>query len=123
MKTNSKELMEALPDFDKILDLIKEIRNLSYEKMVLESTIKQAEAATFHKVMTDPNLFVNGRTVSVSYFENAYKQSGFQGEITALRVELASIVSELDMKRNQLDVYKQMHEMWRTMVYSEKAMS
>ena len=123
METNSKKLLEAIPDFTKFAELSQEIQGLYFDKMVTENQIKQLESENFKEVMTNTRYFIGGKTPPVSYFENAYKFAGLNGELIALRGQLASIVSSLDLKRMQYDIYKQMIEVWRTASSNERALT
>ena len=123
MDTNSKKMMEALPDFNDFFTLIEEIKNLNYEKMVIEQTIKESEAENFNRVMNNPQFFVGNKPVAVSYFENAYKYSGTDGETIKHRQALAKVISQLEAKKAQYEVYKQIVDMFKTLVYQEKGMS
>src|SRR5687768_2253763 len=99
METNSKKLLEGIPDFREFMELAEEIRKLSFEKMMIEKTIREAEADTFRTVMTNPKYFVNGKAVPVSYYDNAFKHSGLGGELLGYRQDLAEVVSTLESKR------------------------
>lgn len=123
METSSKKVLAALPDFDAFMAIAQEIKKLYHSKMILENEIKTSESNAFKAVMTDPKYFNNGKTVSVSYFENLYKHKGLENETLELRQKLADVVSELDLKRSQFEIYKQMHDLYKTLVYQEKNMS
>lgn len=123
METNSKKVLEALPDFEKFMDLAREIKKISYDRMLLENRIKEKEAETFKTVMSEPKYFVNGKAVPVSYYDNAFKFPGIDGELLDLRNKLADLVSDLELKRSQFEVYNRMHELFKTLVYQEKVLS
>lgn len=123
METNSKKLLEAIPDFREFMALSEEIKQLYYNKMLVENEIKQAESDNFKEVTTNTKYFINGKIPPVSYYENAFKFAGLRGEIAVLRNQLATLVSTLDMKRMQYDIYKQMIEMYKTASYQEKGLS
>lgn len=123
METNSKKVLAALPDYNDYLELASEIQKISFERMLTENAIKSREAEVFKEVMTNPKYFVNGKTVPVSYFENAYKFGGLEGEIIPMREHLADMVSRLEQKRAVIEIYKQMHELYKALAYQEKSMS
>ena len=123
METNSKKVLAALPTFEDYMHLAEEIKNLYVEKMKLENELKRAEALNFQAVMTDPKYFKQGKPVAVSYYENAYKFTGLELDLMTFRSRLAELVAELDNKRNQFDIYKTMHDLYKTLAYQEKAMS
>lgn len=123
METNSKRLMEAMPSFEDFMKIADEIKTLSVTKMRLENQIKAGEAQTFRAVMNEPKHFINGKPVPVSYFENAYKFSGLDGELVELRNTLAETQASLEMKRNQFEVYRAMHDLFKTLVYQERVLA
>ncbi len=123
METNSKKVLEALPDFEKFMDLAREIKKISFDRMLLENGIKKKESDTFKLVMTDPKYFINGKAVPVSYYDNAFKFCGIDGELIEMRNQLAELVSQLELKRSEFEVYNRMHELYKTLVYQEKVLS
>jgi hypothetical protein len=120
MQTNSKKVLEALPEFERFMELAQEIKKLSLDKMITENGIKSIEATNFRKVMEDPDFFVDGKRMSVSYYENSYKFDGINNNLRKLRNQLAEIQSELDSKKNEFEVYRQMHDLFKTLVYQER---
>lgn len=120
METNSKKVMAAMPDFEAFMALAEEIKRIYLDRMILENQIKSAEANAFKEVMSNPEYFIGGKPVAVSYYENCYKHRGLTGEILELRNKLAEKVSELELKRSQFEVYQRMHELFKTLVYQEK---
>jgi hypothetical protein len=123
METNSKRLLEAIPDWQDFMRLAGEITALSYKKMVADSRIKTMESDNFKMVMSDPKYFINGKAVAVSYYENAYGHSGVDNSILPIREEYAQICSELELKRIEYEVYKQMLDTWRTLSANERSIS
>lgn len=123
METNSKKVLAALPSFEDYIALAEEIKILYFEKMVLENEIKREESSNFQAIMTDPQYFKQGKAVPVSFYENAYKFTGINGELMKSRNALAKLVADLDSKRTQLEIYKMMHDLYKTLAYQEKAMS
>jgi hypothetical protein len=123
MVTNSKKILEALPDFQDFMNLADRVKELYVSRMKLENQIKAAESHAFWEVMNNPKYFINSKPVPVSYFENCYKHRGLDGEISEIRDRLAEVVSELDRSRQQFEIYERMLEMHKTLAYQEKAMS
>lgn len=122
MDTNSKKLLEALPDFNDMLKLVEEVKELNVRKMNIESILKGKETEVFRTVMTDDKFKVNGKPPAVSYYDNAYKFTGINGELLEYRDELIRIQTELEMKKAQFDVFKQMIDMFKSLVFQEKGM-
>lgn len=123
METNSKKVLAALPSFDDYMALAEEVKKLSMLKMRLENEIKKRESLVFQRVMNDPALFRQGKSVSVSYFENSYKHCGLEGELLPVRDEYAAVSTELEAKKTQFEIYRQMQDMYRALAYQEKSMS
>ncbi len=123
METNSKKILAALPSFEDFMQLAELVKKLSLSKMRLENEIKKEEARTFHVVQEDPDLWKNGKPVSVSYFDNAYKHRGIHGELLPIRDEYAAVSAELDSKKTQFEIYRQMLDLYKALAYQEKSMS
>jgi hypothetical protein len=123
METNSKKVLEAMPDFGKFMALASQIKDLSLEKMRTENSIKTLEAENFRAIMLDPKFAVDGKRMTVSYYENAYKFDGVEGNLVSLRDKLAEVQSSLDNKRNEFEIYKQMHDLFKTLVYQERVLT
>ena len=122
MDTNSKRMLEALPDFDRMFELIEEIKKLSLSKMRQEAGIKTKESEVFAEVMTDPKYLVGGKQPAVNYFDNAYKYSGIDGNLVPLREALMITISEIEAKKSEYELHKEMLDMFKTLVYQEKGM-
>jgi hypothetical protein len=123
METNSQKVMAAMPTYEDFSKLAEEIKQLSVAKMKMENRIKAEEAATFRTVMTDGQYFVGGKPVAVSYYENAYKFVGLDGSLIELRNSLAEMQAGLEAKRNQFEIYRQMHDLFKTLVYQERVLT
>lgn len=123
METNSKKVLAALPDFDDYMKLAEQVKILSLGKMQMENKIKEQEALAFQRVMNDPAFFRQGKAVSVSYFENSYKHCGITGEILELRNRYSELSVELEAKKTQFEIYRQMHDLYKALAYQERGMS
>lgn len=122
METNSKKMMEALPDFQEMLTLVEEVKKDNIAKMQLEAKIKEIESQNFRKIMTEEAHFNKGKPVAVSYYNEAYKFTGLNDNLLPLRKALLEISAEIDQKKATYDIYKEMLDMFRTLVYQEKGM-
>jgi len=120
MNNNADEVLKSIPDFDDFTKLTEEITKVSYDKMVLEAKIKEGEANVFKVTSTDPQYQVAGKAPAVSYVENTFKFSGLSGELIPLRQELAACTASLEGKKLQMDVYKTMVEIWRTLCSNQR---
>lgn len=118
MKANLKDILESIPDFDDFMNLSEEIRELSFRKMQLENQIEQEEAETFRVAMKTP--LPDGKLPSVSFVTNAYMKTGINGELHITKDELAAVSSQLDKKKIQLSIYRDMLELFRTVSANER---
>lgn len=123
METNSKKIMEAMPSFEDFMALAEQIKVLSVSKMKLENQIKEVESSNFKEVMTNEKYFVSNKPVAISFFENAYKFAGIDGNLVNLRNQLADSQAALEMKRHEFEIYKAMHDLFKTLVYQERVLT
>jgi hypothetical protein len=123
METNSKKVMEAMPSFEKFLDLAEDIKKLSLAKMKLENKIKSLESDNFKVIMTNTLFFVGGKPVAVSYYDNAYKFTGIEDNLVSYRNDLAETQAELELKKSEFEIYKSMMDLFKVLVYQEKALA
>lgn len=123
MDSRASEVIKNIPDYDKFMELTVEISKLQYKKLSLETLIKSKEADNFKTVSTDERFFQNGKPPSSTFIENAYKFSGIDGSLIPLRLELAEVTAKLEQKRLEMDVYKTMVDIWRTLSSTERASS
>lgn len=120
MQTNSKKVLEALPEFEKFMELAEEIKRISLDKMITDNSIRSIESINFQTVMSDTKYWVDGKKPTVSYYENAFKWDGLDGNLRKLRDQLSELQAELDRKKSEFEVYKQMHDLFKTLVYQER---
>ena len=101
-----------LPDFDELYALIGKIKDKSIEVAKKKLSIKVLEG----------EVFIRGREegLPVSQVTNAYKTTGWDGEITQLRADVAEDEAELDFLENTLDLHKSKIEVWRTVSANER---
>lgn len=118
MNTNLTEILKSIPDFEDFMKLADEIGELSFEKMRLENQIKTKESETFKKAMTIPN--GDGKFPSASFVTNSYLHTGIDGELIGLRDGLAFLISELDKKKIQLSIYRDMIGLFQTVSANER---
>ena len=118
MKANLKDILEAIPDFDDLTNLVAEIGELAFKKMQLENKLKSAEAETFRAAMARP--LENGKFPSSSFVSNAYLHTGLNGELVEQREKLADISAMLDKRKLLLSIYRDMMEMFRTVSANER---
>ena len=116
----SAGILKKLPDFDDMMKVSGEIGNLLLEKLKLEAMIKSGEADTIFRVTTEEKYFVGGKPPSMSFAESTYKITGLVGELIPMREKLAEITANLEEKKIQYDVYKNMLDMWRTLAANER---
>jgi len=115
MKVTIEDVLKSLPDFEDLMKLSSEISTLMYNRMVKESEIKSDESKVFEIASTDAKYFINGKQPSTTYIENTWRYRGFSGELIKKRLELAEIIAKLEQKKLQMDIYKSMLDVWRTL--------
>ena len=123
MKGSPDEVLKAIPDFEEFSKLAEEISALMYKKLTIEANLKSGEANVFMVATTQPEYQQGGKPPAISYIENTYKFSGISGDLAPMRYELAKVTAELDGKRLQYDIYKQMVEIWRTLCSNQRSVS
>jgi len=121
MKGTPEEVLKSIPDFEEFMLLTDQITALQLRKLVLESNIKIGESNVFKEASTNELYFQGGKPPAVSYIENTFKFTGLTGELVSLRQELAIVTAEFEGKKQQLDVYKTMIEIWRTLCSNQRA--
>lgn len=109
-----------LPDFNSMSEIVDIIKDLGYKKIILENKIKSKEAYIVKEALTNPSHYPNGKIPSMSFITATYLFTGFDGELLALREELAKIVSELEHSKLTFKVYGNMIEVWRTESANER---
>lgn len=120
MNSNTKTLLESLPDFSEFMSVTEEIGKLLYTKLLLEKEIKKLEANVVIEAMVNEKYFIGGKPASMSYLESTLKFTGLNGEIVPLREELARVTGKLEESKLRLYVYKDMLEVWRTLSANER---
>lgn len=115
MKGTPEEILKAIPDFEEFTRLAEEISALMYSKLSLEAEIKSGEANVFQVASTSEKFLQGGKPPATSYITETYKFTGLANELMPIRERFAKVSSELEGKKLQMDVYKQMIEIWRTL--------
>jgi len=123
MKGTPEEVLKAIPDFDEFNKLAEEISSLLYAKLSLDAKIKDGESNVFKVVSTDERYMQGGKPPSATYIDNTYKYPGLDGELLILRNDLARATADLEGKRLQFDIYKNMIEVWRTLSSNQRTSS
>ena len=123
MKSSVEEIIKQIPDFEEFIKLADQIRELSFQKLLLEKEIKEKEANVYRTAVVDSRFFVGGKSPAVSYVKSAYEHSGLEGEILPLREQYAKVSSDLEHARITMDVYKSMLDVYRTVSANERGVS
>jgi hypothetical protein len=103
-----------LPDFEEMATSVDRITKLSERKGVLEIQIKEQESSIFKRALVEEKYFQNGKPASATFVENAYKYTGFEGEILPLRYELLAVSTQLENAKSTFDLMKSKIEVWRS---------
>lgn len=109
------------PDFEDMMEVAERIRNLSLKEMVLKDTLKKKESEIYIEAITTDKHLVNGKPPSAVFVENAWKHTGFDGELLEIRNELATVSADLDHQKNIFGIRKDMLEIWRTESANKRA--
>jgi hypothetical protein len=120
MKGSPEEVLKAIPDFEEFTKLAEEITALMYKKLSLDTHIKHGESIVFRVASTEESFFQGGKPPSSTAIDNTYKYPGLAGELLPLRQELAKATADLEGKKLQYDIYKQMVEIWRTLCSNQR---
>jgi hypothetical protein len=123
MKTNLKEILEAIPDFEDFTRLAEEIGTLSLEKMRLENKIDLEEARTVTKVTKEPEYFIGGKPASMAYIESTYKITGVDVDLPIIRDSYAEVTAKLETQKIRLSIYRDMLDVFRTVSANERLVS
>lgn len=123
MKGTPEEVLKTVPDYDTFMELIETIKQLMFRKMSLESQIKDGEAQVFQVVNSNEKYFQGGKPPSVAYIDNMYKYRGINGELIPIREELVKVIAELEGRKLQMDIYKTMIDVWRTLCSNQRIAS
>jgi hypothetical protein len=120
MKGTPEEVLKAIPDFDQFMKLSEEISALMYRKLYLDAQIKEGESNVFKTANTAEKYFQGGKPPSATFVDNTYKFTGLEHELIPIRTEQAMVISELEGKKQQMDIYKTMIEVWRTLCSNQR---
>lgn len=121
MNNSADEVLKAIPDFGEFMAVTSKIAGLMHQKLSLETKIKEGEAKVFKEASTNEAYFQNGKPPAVSFIDNTFKYTGFDNELVPLRQNLADVTAELEGTKLQLEVYKQMVEIWRTLCSNQRS--
>jgi hypothetical protein len=121
MKDSIKDILKTLPDFDDLMALSNKMAEVQLTKLSLDAQIKLGESNVFKEAFTSPEYFQNGKAPSAAYVESALKYPGLKGELVQIRQDYAVATVELDKLKVQMDIYKTLIEVWRTLSSNERA--
>jgi hypothetical protein len=110
-----------LPDFDDMFALAEEISKLSYEKLVLDAELEIRGAQIAVEATNNEKYFKGGKPPSMEFVKNSYMITGFDGELISVRKRLAEVVSQLELLKNKLQIYRDMISIYQTQSANERA--
>ena len=84
-------ILPTLPDFEDMYETIQEIKVLTYNKLLLETQLKDAVSIITRSAYTDSKYFINGKPRPMSFVEKAWLFSGFAGELLEKRARYERI--------------------------------
>jgi ferredoxin-fold anticodon binding domain-containing protein len=106
-----------LPDFDKMIDQIGKISELSLKEAELQLKIKIKESEITLAVSTVPE---GKKAPSQTFIDSTYKITGINNELIPLREELIQISNQLDFAKRNYEMLKLLTEIWRTQSANER---
>lgn len=106
--------LPTLPDFEDMYQTIQKIKELTFNKLILEVQIKDAVASITKTAYSDSKYFVNGKPRPMSFIEKAWLFSGFNGELFEKRKSFARICADLEHIKLKFDLDKALIDVWRT---------
>jgi hypothetical protein len=115
------KLDKLLPDFEDMLKLVDEIKNLQFQKTLMDLDIKNKIADIYLTTSTDTTYYVGGKPPSVSFVKVTYEQVGLKKELIPIRNNLAELTAELRKLENKLAILRDMIDVWRTLSANERA--
>jgi len=113
--------LNELPDFDDLVRMIEVIKDLAYQKSLLEVSIKNQQEKIMIEATNNEEYFEKGKPRAITYITNAWTYSGFNDELIPMRNELARISSELEYNKSLFDLEKSRIDIWRTLSANERA--
>jgi len=123
MKSTLGDIVKKLPDFEEMLAIAQEVRDLSLQKLLIENALKTKESDIYKEAMVNEKYFIGGKQPAISYIKSAYEHGGFSGELVQAREELAKVSAELDYKKQVMSVYKEMIGIFQTLSANERGVS
>jgi hypothetical protein len=114
------KLENLLPDFGEILDLVDEIKEVEFKRVLLELDIKNEVANIYREVIEQEKYYINGKPPSAVYIGKTFEQTGIDNELIEARKNLAVLNVTSNSKINRLQIYKKMVEVWRTLSANER---
>ncbi len=107
-------ILPTLPDFEDMYATIQEIKELTYNKLLLEVQIKDVVAHITKTAYTNSKYFTNGKPRPMSFIEKAWLFSGFNGELFEKRERFARTCADLEHIKLKFDLDKALIDVWRT---------
>ena len=105
-----------MPDFDEMMKVNKELRELILSKNLLDLEIEIIMKDVVIKVMST----ADGKKPSMEFLKNTYLVTGLDNELIEKRAKLAELEADLDFKRNELYILKQKCDVYRTLSANQR---
>jgi hypothetical protein len=103
-----------VPDFDDMLAVAKNIRDLTVEKLTLDVELKFKEKQVVMQCQVNDKYFQNGKPPSMAFAEKAYVYTGFEDELLPLRLKMATTIADLDYYELRFKIMQMQVELFRT---------
>lgn len=114
-------IYDNLPDFETMMRVSEEISKLTRQKILLENEIKYTEARTVVEVTGNAKYFINNKPPSMAYISSTYLVTGLNNEIAEMRDELATIIPELELQKERLQIMRDMISLYQTESSNKRA--
>lgn len=109
-----------VPDFNDMMELASDIRNLTVEKLRLDVEIKFREKSVVLECMNNEKYFKGGKAPSMDFVNSTYRHSGLEDELIPLRFRLAELTAEVESTKLKFDIMKMQVSLFQTMSANER---
>lgn len=103
-----------IPDFDEMMQVAEEIRDLMVVEDTLKLKIEEAETKVYQETSSNPKYLVGGKTPSNAHVKSNFIFSGLDGEIKPLRESLVTVSAQLEFSKMKLDIMRMQIDLYRT---------
>lgn len=114
----------SLPDFEDLMELAEEIGKLDTKISKLKNMLEHLKALITQQVTMDKKFFINDKPPSMSYITSHFHVLGTSPDVSEtlldIKEDLAKSTGELQAKKNQFVVMRDMIKVWQTESANER---